>query len=80
METIQVDGSPRRCLVVRCNDEDRKKRHPDTPHEVTIWIDEEQKTIVKTLRRGPTYGIIPGSEARIPFFEQTSTVYRVVAR
>ena len=77
-ETITVNGRPVRCMVLRYDEQDLKKKPSDETEEVRIWIDKVRGVIVKTLGRGQTYMVLPWSEARVPFFQETSTVYAIV--
>jgi thiol-disulfide isomerase/thioredoxin len=77
-ETVAVNGDPRRCYVLHYNDEDLKTKYPDATEEMTIWIDKERNVIVKTLRRGQSYTMLPGSNAHIPFLDETTTFFSVV--
>ncbi len=77
-ETVAVNGDPRRCFVLHYNDEDLKTKHPEATEEMTIWIDKERKVILKMVRRGEEYVILPGSYAHVPFFHETTTFFPVV--
>jgi len=77
-ETITVNDRPVHCVVLSYNEQDLKEKPPDEREEVTIWIDQQRGVIVRTLSRGQTYLVLPGSEAHVPFFKETSTVYRLV--
>jgi len=73
-ETVPVGGRKVRCYVVHYSDDDLKKKRDDLKSEWTIWIDKENKTVVKTLNREHTY-LLPN---RIPIFEETTVTYGVV--
>lgn len=77
-ETITVNDRPVHCVVLSYNEQDLKEKPPDEREEVTIWIDQQRGVIVRTLSRGQTYLVLPGSEMHVPFFKETSTVYRLV--
>ena len=73
-ETVSVGGKEVRCSVVRYTEEDLKTKRADQKQDWTIWINKQNKTVVKTLSHQQSY-LLPG---HIPISVETSVVYELV--
>ena len=73
-ETVSVGGKEVRCSVIRYTEEDLKTKRADQKQDWTIWINKQNKTVVKTLSHQQSY-LLPG---HIPISVETSVVYELV--
>lgn len=83
-ETLTIDGSPRRCIVIHYGPGDVKQDLPSEYQSLrgkeqgTIWIDKEHMTVVKKVRSADSFFREPGSSARFPIHDEITTTFSVV--
>jgi thiol-disulfide isomerase/thioredoxin len=77
-QTIRIEGRRYRCYVVHVRSADKsEKREQAAESDVTFWIDEKELVIRKQVEHLDSY-VLSSPKIRIPFHEDTTTVYPVV--
>ncbi len=81
-ESISIDGTPHRCIVVDYDASDVRKDMPEGKRQMlgsgTYWIDKDQMVIVKMERRSKSFMGRTGLPARIVFQNDVTTIFPVV--
>lgn len=83
-ETLTINGAQRRCIVIHYGPADVKQDLPSDYQSLagkeqgTIWIDKERMTVVKKVRSADSFIRDPGSIARFPIHDETTTTFSIV--
>ncbi|MFZ0706848.1 MAG: redoxin domain-containing protein [Candidatus Korobacteraceae bacterium] len=79
-ESVSIDGTPHRCIVIHFSPADMKIDRPQTKEKQesgTYWIDQTQMVIVKMERRSKSF-MGPPAPGRITFQNDVTTIFPVV--
>ena len=79
-ESVSIDGTPHRCIVIHFGPADVKIDRPQTKEKQesgTYWIDKDQMVIVKMERQSKSF-MGPPAPGRITFQNDVTTIFPVV--